>query len=215
MAASSKSSTGSAADTAAVALDAAQALFLRHGYAGVNLERIAERAGVARQTLYNRFGSKEALFRAMLARHWAGLSAPTVPALRGDAPGKPPSAEASLREFASAIIDFIDATDQIDFIRLVIAESRQSPWIAEEFYRIGKAPLFRHLVDRLDDLVADSLLACPSTELAAHQFFGLIQEVTLWPRVMAIGAAAEGLPDAQTVVDEAILMFMARYRPTT
>ncbi|WP_156517727.1 TetR/AcrR family transcriptional regulator, partial [Rhodococcus sp. LB1] len=42
------------AETTGKILDAAQELFLRDGYAGVNLDRIAKSAGVARQTLYNR-----------------------------------------------------------------------------------------------------------------------------------------------------------------
>ena len=45
---------GSAAaepETTGKILDAAQALFLRDGYAGVNLDRIAKSAGVARETL--------------------------------------------------------------------------------------------------------------------------------------------------------------------
>ncbi|MEH3131652.1 MAG: TetR/AcrR family transcriptional regulator [Mycolicibacterium neoaurum] len=210
MVTSSDSADRSSPQTPAAVLDAAQTLFLRHGYAGVNLDKIAKHAGVARQTLYNNFGSKEALFRAMLTRHWDKLRAlDTDPS----ADSHPP-AEIALREFASGITDFIDSTDQIDFIRLVIAESRHSPWIAEEFYRVGKAPLLRSLVGRLDALVADGQLACPSTELAAHQFFGLIQELLLWPRVMNIGEATAALPDAATVVDEAVLTFLARYQPT-
>lgn len=200
-------------ETSGAVLEAAQTLFLQHGYAGVNLDKIAKHAGVSRQTLYNNFGSKEALFRAMLTRHWNALRALEAGPPASRVPDNLPPAEVVLREFASGIIDFIDSTDQIAFIRLVIAESRHSPWIAEEFYRVGKAPLLGSLVDRLDALVADGRLTCPSTELAAHQFFGLIQELLLWPRVMNIGSAAAETPDAGTVVDEAVLTFLARFQP--
>ena len=205
---------GSAAaepETTGKILDAAQALFLRDGYAGVNLDRIAKSAGVARQTLYNRFGSKESVFRSMLDRHWSKL---LQTGRIGDlVDGAPQSAEAVLRRFAQAILAFVAETDQVSFIRLVVAESRRLPWIAEEFYRAGKEPLLKALVGQLDRLVTDGHIECRSTELAAHQFFGLLQEVTLWPQVMGIVEFVTDLPPADEIVEESVATFMARYAP--
>jgi AcrR family transcriptional regulator len=51
-------------------LDAASELFYAEGVQSVGIERVIERAGVAKATLYNTFGSKEALVRAYLeAQH--------------------------------------------------------------------------------------------------------------------------------------------------
>jgi AcrR family transcriptional regulator len=51
-------------------LAAADELFYAEGVQSVGVDRVIERAGVARATLYNTFGSKEALVRAYLdARH--------------------------------------------------------------------------------------------------------------------------------------------------
>ena len=61
---------GHEVDAAAVILDAAQRLFLDDGYDGVSLEQVGRAAGVTRQTVYNRFGSKDAVFRAVIERHW-------------------------------------------------------------------------------------------------------------------------------------------------
>jgi AcrR family transcriptional regulator len=46
--------------------DAASDLFYRHGIAAVGVELVAERAGVTKKTLYDRFGSKEGLVVAYL-----------------------------------------------------------------------------------------------------------------------------------------------------
>jgi AcrR family transcriptional regulator len=55
------------------------------GYAAVTLERIARRAGVARTTLYRRWGSKEALvLEAMLERAGTRISVPNTGSLRAD-----------------------------------------------------------------------------------------------------------------------------------
>ncbi len=48
-------------------LAAAGELFCEREYAAVSLVGVAERAGVARGTVYNQFGSKEALYREVIA----------------------------------------------------------------------------------------------------------------------------------------------------
>lgn len=46
-------------------LESAYELFYRHGFARVGVDRIAERAGVTKRTLYNHFESKDALVAAV------------------------------------------------------------------------------------------------------------------------------------------------------
>ena len=191
-------------------LEAAKAMFLTAGYDGVNLDQVAERAGVARQTVYNRFGSKEAVFRAVMERHWAMLQF-------GDevspAPGSSaqPDPEVALRRFAASLVAFVSDTEQIAFTRLVIAESRHLPWVAEEFYQFGKKPLLASLTAILTLLTKAGQLDCSNVEIAAHQFLGLIQEFMVWPQVMAIPATT-ALPPAEVVIEEALLTFLSRYR---
>lgn len=70
-------------------LDAASRLFYERGIHAVGVDTIAEAAGVTKKTLYDRFGSKEALvvsylqhrdarWRAHLAEHLAGKPTPGV-----------------------------------------------------------------------------------------------------------------------------------------
>ena len=55
------------------------------GYAAASLERIAQRAGVAKTTLYRRWGTKEALvLEAMLERAGTRISVPDTGSLRAD-----------------------------------------------------------------------------------------------------------------------------------
>jgi AcrR family transcriptional regulator len=192
-------------------LRAAKELFLADRYAGVSLERVAERAGVSRQTVYNRFGSKEAVFREMVRDHWSAFAArDRLPAAEDEGA----SAEEVLRAFAQSLRRFAEETDQIRFARLVVAESARLPWIADEFHRLGKGPVVAAFAERLDALVRDGRLRCPDTRLAARQFMGLVQEFLVWPRVMGFTEEAAGLPDADTVIDEAVRTFLARYAPS-
>ncbi|MER6526164.1 TetR/AcrR family transcriptional regulator [Streptomyces sp. NPDC001508] len=191
-------------------LAAAKELFLADGYDGVNLERIAERAGVSRQTVYNRFGSKETVFREMVRHHWSAFVGPDRPLAECDTEA---SAEDVLRGFAQSLQRFADETDQIRFARLVVSESGRLPWIADEFYRLGKGPITAAFADCLGGLVRSGRLRCPDPHLAARQFMGLVQEFLVWPRVMAFEDEAADQPSAQVVVEEAVLTFLARYSP--
>lgn len=189
---------------------AAKRLFLERGFEGVNLERVARAAGVSRQTVYNLFGSKEALFRSMVELHWEAVARDGEAALSAglDVSAGP---AAVLRRFGEAVVRFIAETEQVAFTRLVISESRSRPWVAEEFYRLGKQPLLQGLVACLQRLDRAGLIACGQPLVAAHQFFGMIQEMVIWPHVMAIGPAAGELPPAGLVIDEAVLTFLSRY----
>jgi AcrR family transcriptional regulator len=55
-------------------LDAANELFYAEGVQSVGIDRIIERAGVAKASLYNTFGSKEALVRGYLEERHAGTT---------------------------------------------------------------------------------------------------------------------------------------------
>ncbi len=57
-----------AVPTAERILDAAEALFAERGYAGTTLRDVSVRVGIRTPSLYNHFDSKEALYRAVLAR---------------------------------------------------------------------------------------------------------------------------------------------------
>jgi AcrR family transcriptional regulator len=50
-------------------LEAASSIFAREGFAAASVERIAERAGATKPTLYARFGSKAELYEATVGYH--------------------------------------------------------------------------------------------------------------------------------------------------
>ena len=61
-------------------LDAAMAVFRRHGFRRSSIEQAAEAAGLTRQALYHHFKSKEALFRAVIERLHDGALAAEIAA---------------------------------------------------------------------------------------------------------------------------------------
>ncbi|MFZ2160196.1 MAG: helix-turn-helix domain-containing protein [Bradyrhizobium sp.] len=69
-------------------LDAAMAVFRRHGFRRSSIEQAAEAAGLTRQALYHHFKSREALFRAVIERvHEDALAAGVAAASAEDKAG--------------------------------------------------------------------------------------------------------------------------------
>jgi TetR/AcrR family transcriptional regulator of autoinduction and epiphytic fitness len=184
-------------------VDAAERLFLERGFASVSMDDLAEAAGVARRTLYNQFASKEEIFREMLPRVSEQLEGVLPPGIetRGDV-------EDVLRLIAHAILALHAQQKYLGFFRMVVAESRQFPWIAEAFAAVME-PQIERLARYFSHLTAVGILACRNALLAAHQFAGILNEFFLWPWMMG----RQGTPvPAEEVIEEAIRMFLQRYR---
>lgn len=184
-------------------VEAAQRLFLERGFGAVSMDELAETAGVARRTLYNQFSSKEEIFREMLLRVSRQLEDAFPPGIetQGDI-------EQVLRLIARVILDLHKNKEYLGFLRMVIADSRQFPWIAEEFAAVMD-PQTERLTRFLAQMTAIGILDCRNPALAAHQFMGMLNDVSLWPWMMG----RESLPiPAKQVIDETIRMFLRHYK---
>ena len=91
---------------------------------------------------------------------------------------------------------------------MVVADSRQFPWIAEEFAAVMD-PLTERLARYVAHLTAMGVLECRNPTLAAHQFMGILNEFSLWPWMM--GRDRLAVP-AEEVVEETVRIFLRNYR---
>ncbi|MBV8744597.1 MAG: TetR/AcrR family transcriptional regulator [Xanthobacteraceae bacterium] len=182
---------------------AAERLFLERGFGAVSMDDLAEAAGVARRTLYNQFTSKEEIFREMLRRVSGQLEDAFPPGI--ETQGK---VEQVLRLIARAILNLHKQPEYLGFLRMVVADARQFPWIAEEFAAVMD-PQTARLARYLEHLAGLGILDCRDPTLAAHQFMGLLNEFSLWPWMM--GRKIVGIADAD-VVEETVRMFLRSYR---
>jgi len=185
-------------------VEAAQHLFLRHGFGAVSMDQLAEAAGVARRTLYNQFASKEEIFREMLLRVSAQLedAFPTGIETQGDV-------EHVLRLIAGVILDLHKKPGYLGFLRMVVADSRQFPWIAKEFAAVMD-PMTERLIRYVAHLNAMGILACRNPTLAAHQFMGMLNQFSLWPWMM--GRRGRIPVPADDIVEETLRIFLGHYR---
>src|SRR5216117_2664584 len=65
-------------------LQAAERVYAQHGFRGATTRLIAIEGGVNEVSLFRTFGSKAALFEAMMQSHASSLPVPTLPDVPGD-----------------------------------------------------------------------------------------------------------------------------------
>lgn len=99
----------------ALIIESAYHLFLKKGYHGTSMRRIAAEAGIALGGIYNHFSSKEEIFKEVLLHHHPYYDVmPVLMSARGD------SLEELLRDAARLMIANLD--DRLEFINLLFIE---------------------------------------------------------------------------------------------
>jgi TetR/AcrR family transcriptional regulator, regulator of autoinduction and epiphytic fitness len=184
-------------------VDAAARLFLARGFGSVSMDELAAAASVARRTLYNQFASKEDIFREMLQRVSGQLEHAFPPGIETQG-----EVEDVLRVIARMILELHKNPEYLGFLRMVVADARQFPWIAEEFAAVMD-PQTERLTRYLAHLTSLGILDCRNPLLAAHQFMGALNEFSLWPWMM--GRDSVPIP-AEEVIEETVRMFLQHYR---
>ena len=106
-------------------LDTARRVFLERGLAGASIDEIARLARAGKPTIYARFPTKEALFKAVVMRNAANARARFESQLPAGA-----TIEERLVKVGTDILGRLLVTDVIDFMRLAIAEARRFPDLA-------------------------------------------------------------------------------------
>jgi TetR/AcrR family transcriptional regulator of autoinduction and epiphytic fitness len=81
-------------------------------------------------------------------------------------------------------------------------------WIAEEFAAVME-PQTERFVRYLAHLTAMGILDCRNPMLAAHQFMGMLNQLSLWPWMT--GRERVPVPE-EDIIEETIRMFLQHYR---
>ena len=140
-------------------LTAAAEIFRTQGY-DASMDDIAAAADVAKQTLYNQFGSKEELFRALIADRAAALRAPLMDAAHS---AKPRDVLIALvREYYALGM----SQNGIDFQRMVISLAGRFPEMARDFYDAGPSRTLAALAQWIEGEIHLGRLSADDPRLA-------------------------------------------------
>ncbi|WP_030455865.1 TetR/AcrR family transcriptional regulator [Herbidospora cretacea] len=155
-------------------IEAARDLFLAQGYGATNLQEVADRAGVAVQTVYFVFGNKRTLFKEVVDTSIAGDAEPVATMDREwfRAACAAPTAAEQLRAHVRGTCEILGRVAPI--MPLIAAAAATDPQIAAQW---PEGPDPRHTVHHA---AAQALAGKPdvrpgvSAELAADLLFGLL-----------------------------------------
>ena len=159
-------------------LDAARSAFVERGYAATSMDLISARAGVSKRTVYNHFGSKEALFEAAVLEFHDAHNHEGFAAIDPDAP-----LEQQLLMMATARIHGLLEPETMAFLRMLIGEFMRSPELARDLGKRLKDPAHDPLIP-LFALASQRSGVVAEPERLAEHFWSLMFGLIFWPQVV-------------------------------
>jgi AcrR family transcriptional regulator len=185
---------------------AAHDAFLEQGYDATSMDEVAKRAGVAKQTVYAHYDSKEALFLAVVQRERQRL--------RGAAPlalttGALPNRDA-LRQMCQRFLEDALGLPAISFFRVALAAAYRFPTLGQSMYETGPKEGCADLARLLERVAKAGSLQIDNTQLAAEQLMALMKG-DLYFHAMLDPSFRPSQAQIRRHVDATLDCFMARY----
>jgi AcrR family transcriptional regulator len=153
-------------DTRQRLLKAACDAFREEGYK-VSIDRLAARAHVARQTLYNYFPSKDVLF-AEAVRH---IIQSVLVTLNRDG-----DVRATLLAFSEAYRAKVLSAEGIAIFRTLTAEAPRFPALAKQFFRQGPQTTRKRLAEYLSRAMEQGWLKRDDPDFAAEMLTAMLAD---------------------------------------
>ena len=186
-------------------LDGAAAAFAQDGYEGASMSHIAAMAGVSKGTLYNYFAGKKELFAAFMSRECTAHLMLALDAFDGAAP-----ARTTLRRIGRRVIDMLTSESGLLIYRMVVAEARKFPDMAQAFHDAGPRRAMSRMTVLIEQMSQSGQLNVSDPGLAAEQLFALLMAGPIM-RLRTGLVDGTGEADIERVVEEAVNLFLRGY----
>ncbi len=192
-------------------LSAAEEAFLGEGYAAVTMDDIAVRSGVAKQTVYAHFGSKDALFVDLVTSMTRAAGDPVydAPPAVDDLDGLAALLEQTLEHQLAIVL----TPRLLQLRRLVIGEVSRFPELARALAEHGPHRAIDSLAALLRDVSGRGLLVVPDARAAAAQLNWLVMGEPLNDAMLLGDGAVLSARRRRTHVRRAVGTFLAAYAP--
>jgi len=184
-------------------LDAASQVLAERGLAAP-MEVIARRAGVSKQTVYNRYGCKAELIRALIERRVDTMTAP----LRLPDAGE--HAEDALAAYARTLLEIITRTHSV--LRLTIQSAEEMPDLAKVVFETGPMRSRKALARFLSAEAKAGRLAVGDPMQAAEFFAGMVTGQRQTRSLLGLSAPMTAA-EVDQIAREATRRFLRAYAP--
>jgi AcrR family transcriptional regulator len=141
-------------------------LFLKRGYEGVTLDKIVERAGGSKSTVYSEFGGKCGLFISSIENLCRESSEPLT---KIDYKGL--NLEDSLKKLSFQILKIITAKRSVELHRLAIGEAANCPEVGVAWYTYGPSrtrSIIQSVLERHPDEIRKTKIPIENMALLIH-----------------------------------------------
>ena len=186
-------------------VETARALFFERGIEAVSIEEIAGKAGVAKTTIYGRFGGKDGLFDAV-------LEAIATPVEEGVAAGIAPDdpIETTLRDYGVRLLTALAERRLMGAEPFAMMEAARNPALGERLFEAGPGRVRRVLAAAIATWAEAGRLRVDDPVCAAEDLIGLWQGTLSFEIRLKPGTS---LGEAEIVrhVDRGVRNFMALY----
>lgn len=187
-------------------ITAARAAFVRDGFDAA-VDAIAVAAGVSKVTVYNHYGNKETLFKAVVGDALEGALADVI---SGTAQRLAESGDlrAALKWTATEWVASMTEPDLVALRHLVTNEVRRFPELGAAWREHGPDRAAPALAAAFDRLIADDRLTMPDVGTAIIQLYALV----LYPHLVHSTYGATVDPDTTSrLIDTGVDMFLQYY----
>ena len=186
-------------------LDAAAEVMAERGL-GASIEEIARRAGVSKQTVYNHFGAREEIVRALADRRSIAVTAPL------SLPGAAEDPETALQGFARSLLEAVISARHAQIMRLTILSAAEHPDLAEIIFNAGPRTSRRRLAEFLAAEHRAGRMSVPDPVMAADFFAGMVLGSLQLQGLLNLGAPADS--EVERRARAAAAAFMRAYAPS-
>jgi TetR/AcrR family transcriptional regulator, mexJK operon transcriptional repressor len=147
-------------------LRAARVCFLDRGFVRTTISDIVAQCGGSRATIYEEFGSKEGLFRALVTFVVEQMRLPELPA------GPP---QGVLKEFGLAYMERLMDPEALALYRVAVGESAHVRQLGPSLFNAGPKSAASALAERLTAWRAEGELELDDTVQAANLFLAMLE----------------------------------------
>ncbi len=184
-------------------IQAAREAFMEEGYRA-SVDGIAARAGVAKQTLYNHFPSKEELFSESV-----GLVSDAIVV---SLDGQTDDVRATLLRFGTTFRQKVHGGEGLALFRTLMAEAARFPSLAQAFFAKGPEQTTARLGDFLGRAMAAGRLRQDDPRFAAEMLVGMLHGIDHFRRLSNATRLPVALEKAR--IEKIVDCFLRAYDPT-
>jgi AcrR family transcriptional regulator len=183
-------------------LKAARDVFLEFGYEQANMAEIVRRAGGSLSTLYAQFGGKKGLFEAMIDSRVEQLTEQMHVELAAHAPLRE-----GLRRIGEAFLIRQTQPESLDVMRLMVAQSKKFPEIAETWSKRAPEAVRKALATYLEDRAKAGEIRIENYDMAASVYFDLVRSRMQF-RALLLPTYQPTEQEIRDTVDRAVKVFL-------